>query len=87
MGINGIQAAKVLKYVMKHLVKGVFKRCVLGFIGIAFPIGPWNKQSAPLGQEEGVGSGGLSHKHRLGLADGHTAIHPPRGLLFPGHRR
>lgn len=30
---------------MKHLIKGVFKRCVLGFTGITFLIGPWNKQA------------------------------------------
>lgn len=58
MGINGTRTAKVVKYVMKHLIKGVFNRCVLGFIGIAFRIGPWNKWRAPLEQEQGVGSGG-----------------------------
>lgn len=56
MGINGMQSARVVKYVMKHLVKGVFKCCVLVFIGIAFLFGPWNKQCST--RFEGVGSGG-----------------------------
>lgn len=58
MGINSIQTAKVMKYVMKHLIKGVFNCYVLGFVGITFLISPWNKQRAPLEQEWGVGSGG-----------------------------
>lgn len=76
MGINGIQTAKVVKYVMKHLIKGVFKRCVLGFTGITFLIGPWNKQALHWSKNREWAQEGLSHTHCLALADGHAAVHP-----------